>query len=267
MQIAIGQVAAEDRSPVHKSVRVFRDVQFRAGDGSMLGADVFRPADEATYPVVLVIHGGAWASGDKWSLLNHCHEMAHAGFVAVAINYRLAPIHPYPAQLEDCRAALRWLVDKSPEWQGDPERLAVWGYSAGAQLAGMLATNPQPGDPKIWAAALGGAPCDFSFIPDSSRVLVPVMGATRNEKPDVYRQASPLEFANDRVCPTFFFHGTTDIIVPQSSSRAMYERLKQFDVECEFCSVEGHGHLVTFFDADARKRAIEFLVKHLPATP
>lgn len=261
----VGPAWADESRPETRPIQVFRGLEFRAADNSILKADVFRPADDVQYPIVLMVHGGAWASGDKWNLLNQCHEMAHAGFVAVAVNYRLSPLHRYPAQLDDTRQALKWLVDQAPKWNGDPKRIAVWGYSAGAQLAGMLITNPLPSEPKIWAAVLGGAPCEFSFVPESSQFLVPVMGGTREENPEAYRKASPLEFASDRVCPTFFFHGTTDLIVPASSSRALFERLRELHVECEYFSVEGHGHLVTFFDAEARQRAIQFLVKHLPA--
>jgi acetyl esterase/lipase len=267
MNLASAQkMKAEDpRSPL-RPIRALRGLEFQAADGSTLKADVFRPADDAIYPMVLMIHGGAWSSGDKWNLHNHCHEMAQAGFVAVAINYRLAPLHRYPAQLEDARAALKWASQRASDWQGDSSRMAVWGYSAGAQLAGLLISDPQPEEPKLWAAVLGGAPCEFSFVPETSLVLVPVMGGTRKENPDAYRKASPLEFATEHVCPTFFFHGTTDLIVPQTSSQAMYDRLREMKVACEYCSVEGHGHLATFFDSTARKRAIEFLIKHLPAS-
>ncbi len=262
-------LAAEEPANVEgdESITVLRDLVFREVDGVAVKADVYRPANDLEYPLVVMIHGGAWSSGDKWNLLNHCHEMARSGLVAVSINYRLAPVHRYPAQIDDCREALKWASRNASQWHADPERVAVWGYSAGAQLAALLITNPQPGEPQLSAAVLGGAPCEFSFVPKSSRVLSPVMGGTQRELPEVYRSASPLVFASADACPTFFFHGTTDAIVPPSSSRLLYQRLQTLGVECEYYAVEGHGHLVSFFDPHARRLAIEFLQKHILASP
>ncbi len=263
-RLAAGEPLAAEAKP---TVRAIRDLVYRDVDGVAIKADVFRPANDQVYPLVLMIHGGAWSSGDKRNLLNHCHEMANAGFVAVSINYRLAPLHRYPAQIEDCRVALNWVEENAVKWQADPLRIAVWGYSAGAHLAGLLVTHPQSGEPPLCAAVLGGAPCEFSFVPASSPVLSPVMGGTRDELPEVYRAASPIAFASQDTCPTFFFHGSRDAIVPPSSSRSLYTRLTELGVECEYYSVQGHGHIVSFFDPQARRLAIEFLQKHIPASP
>lgn len=231
--------------------------------GETLKADLFRPADELVYPLVLMIHGGAWSSGDKWNLHDHARELAQAGFVAVAINYRLAPLHPYPAQIDDCRTALTWGAEQASEWKADPARVAVWGYSAGAHLAALLATQPKPGEPKLGAAILGGAPCEFSFVPEESQVLTAVMGGSRRQIPSVYRSASPLEFASQDVCPTFFFHGSHDAIVPKTSSHKMYVKLRECQVEAEYHEVQSRGHLLTFVDPQSRRLAIDFLRKHL----
>ncbi|MEZ6134161.1 MAG: alpha/beta hydrolase [Pirellulaceae bacterium] len=261
--VSFGDAAKADTKS-RQRIEAHRDLLVYRVDDVAVRADVFRPADEKTYPLVVMIHGGAWSSGDKWNLLNHAHEMAHAGFVAVSINYRLAPAHRWPAQIDDCRAGVRWAAENASQWRADPEKIGIWGYSAGAHLAALITTRPEKGEPTYFAAALGGAPCEFSFIPASSSILTPVMGGTRAEFPEVYRQASPLEFASKDVCPTFFFHGTTDAIVPQSSSRMMYQRLKELGVKTQYHSVEGHGHIVTFFDDKARQLAIEFLQAHLP---
>lgn len=248
-----------------KPIEVTRNQVFENVAGTELKADVYRPAGDAICPIVVMIHGGAWSSGDKWNLQDHAREMAQAGYVAISINYRLSPIYRYPAHLDDCAAAVKWAVKTADQWHGDKQRLGVWGYSAGAHLAGMLATHPPEGLPKISAAVLGGAPCEFSFIPEDSRVLTPVFGGSRKNVPDVYRDASPTTFASVDACPTFFFHGTTDLLVPQSSSRGLYEKLKSLDVPSEYYSVEGSGHLLTFLNNEARRAAIQFLDKHLMA--
>ena len=262
---ARAETRGEGRNSREKPIESERNLVYAEVNGVKLKGDVFRPADDQVYPIVLMIHGGAWSSGDKWHVHDHARELAQAGFVAVCINYRLAPLHPFPAQIEDCRTALRWAVEQAPKWKGDPQRVAVWGSSAGAQLAGLLVTRPEPQDPKCWAAVLGGAPCEFSFIPEASPVLAPVMGGSRKECPDVYKNASPLEFANERVCPTFFFHGTSDIIVPARSSQLMHDKLLELGVTTKYHQVDGMGHLLTFIDPESRRLAIEFLQSHLPA--
>lgn len=258
-------VAGEPLRETERPIQSERNLVFADVAGVKLRGDVFRPADESVYPVVLMIHGGAWSSGDKWHLHDHARELAQAGFVAVTVNYRLSPQHRFPAQIEDCRAAMRWAVEQSPNWKGDPKRVAVWGYSAGAHLAGLLVTRPEAGEPKCWAAVLGGAPCEFSFVPEASPVLAPVMGGSRRERPEVYRSASPLEFANEEVCPTFFFHGTHDMIVPARSSRLLHDKLNELGVVTDYHEVDGQGHLLTFIDSQSRRLAIEFLQRHLPA--
>jgi acetyl esterase/lipase len=257
-----------------------------------LYADMFRPDDEAKHPLVMMIHGGAWSAGDKWELIDHARELAQAGFVAVSINYRLAPKFKIQAQVEDCRYALNWAVQHADEWSADTDRLGLWGYSAGAHLAALLALNPraglpsknetdeeqaddQPGGldgwtgnlPKVRAVVAGGAPCEFSFIGKRSPFLIPVMGGTRAAVPDVYREMSPVEYVTENAPPFFLFHGKADILVPPSSSQALYDALSRVGVEVEYYSIPRRGHWLTFIDNRARRRAVEFLSKHLHPTP
>lgn len=243
-----------------------KDVVFREVDGQQVRADIFRPADEELCPLVVMIHGGAWAAGDKWDLVDHARELAQAGFVAVSINYRLAPGCQIDGQIEDCRAALRWSVEHAPKWKADPSRLALWGYSAGAHLASLLALNRDKDDPKLLAVVAGGAPCEFSFIPEDSQVLKYVVGGTRRDNPQGYAKVSPVNYANKDAPAFFFFHGTRDWLVPQNSSKVLFEKLKSESVPVEYCSVVGKGHLLSFLDAGAREQAIQFLQKQLKET-
>jgi acetyl esterase/lipase len=256
-------VRAEPVSDLARPITSERDLVFAEVAGVKLKGDLFRPADDKIYPLVVMIHGGAWSSGDKWHLHDHARELAQAGFVAFTINYRLAPIHRFPAQIDDCRLALRWAAEQAEAWKADPKRLAVWGYSAGAHLAGLLVTRPEEGEPAIKAAVLGGAPCEFTFIPESSHVLAAVMGGSRAQCPDVYRDASPLEFASSQVCPTFFFHGTSDLLVPTRSSQLLHDRLVELGTESQYHLVEGRGHMLTFLDREARRLAIQFLQQQI----
>jgi triacylglycerol lipase len=210
-----------------------------------------------------MIHGGAWMTGDKWNLSDHARQVALAGFAVMNINYRLAPKAHYPAQLEDCQAALHWMKQHEEDWLADNRRVGVWGYSAGAQLAALLTLRPQACPMDVDACVVGGTPCDLTQVPEQSQILVPVFGATRRDNPDIYREASPIHYASTHAPPMFFFHGTRDFIVPIFSSQRMHERLKELGATTEYLSIEGQGHLVTFVHPSATRAGIDFLVKHL----
>ena len=258
--------AEELASEIARPLRSERNLVFRQVAGEAVTADLYRPADQAIYPLVIVIHGGAWSAGDKWQVGDHARELAQAGFVALAINYRLAPLHPLPEQLDDCRAALVWAAAQSDLWQADATRVCLWGYSAGAHLAGLLATTPQPGEPPIRAVVAGGAPCDFEFLSLESPGLAHVLGGTRAEVPDAYLQASPTHNATAHTPPFFFFHGESDILVPPSCSRRMHDRLRELQVESAYHLVPSRGHLLTFIDRNSRRLAIDFLRAHTTET-
>ncbi len=253
---------AEDlSSEIRRPIRVERGIEYRRVEGEAVRADLYRPDDDNVYPLVVMIHGGAWSAGDKWNLIDHAREMAQAGFVALSINYRLAPKHRMDDQIADCRAALGWASEQAVSWKADRDRLCLWGYSAGAHLSAWMATQPTPNAPKIRCVVAGGAPCDFEFIPADSLALVHVFGGTRQALPEVYADASPLTHVTSSTPPVFFFHGTTDLLVPPSSSRKLYDRLIELGVESEYHAVENQGHLLTFLDSSARRRAIDFLRK------
>ncbi len=246
-----------------KPIQSTRDVVFREIAGEQIKADIFRPDDSSTCPAVLLIHGGGWSSGDKWNMHDHARELAQAGYVAVAINYRLAPRHLITEQIADCQVALRWWADNAKEYKADPQRIAVWGYSAGAHLSCLLAAKPAPDAPTISALVAGGAPCEFSNIPEDSQILALVMGGSRRDLPELYHDISPVNFASRNCPPTLFYHGSQDLIVPPKSSRLMFEQLKHFGVTTEYVPVDGQGHLTTFVDPVARTKAIAFLNQHL----
>ncbi|QDV22344.1 alpha/beta hydrolase [Aureliella helgolandensis] len=246
-------------SPLH----IERNLLVREIDGQKLEADLYRPAGETVCPLVMMVHGGAWSAGDKSNVERHARQLAENGFAAVAIQYRLAPQHIYPAQLDDCRFALRWAAQHATAWRADPQKLGLWGYSAGAQLVAMLACQPLPGEPTISACVAGGLPSDFTHIPLDNQMLSQVMGGSRREQPELYRAASPMEFASRDTCPIFLFHGSSDLIVPYSSSRRFYERLRELSVESELLTVQGKGHLLTFIDRSAAEKTVAFLKSHL----
>lgn len=257
-----------DIRPATCPIRSQKNIVFQEIDGKQVQADLYRPDSDVELPIVVMIHGGAWMTGDKWNVVSHATEMAEAGFLVMAINYRLAPEFPWPAHQVDCQAALSWMAKHAQEWHGNLDRLGVWGYSAGGHLALMIALEQMPGLPEIKACVAGGPPCDLDFIPLKSRLFSSFLGGSREECPDRYRSASPIHLLTADDPPLFFFHGDQDIVVPIENSKKMHEKVVEIGIVNEYLEVPNLGHLMTFIDRKARIGAIAFLKKHLaPSLP
>ena len=187
-----------------------------------LKADVYVPKGKGPFPGVVVVHGGAWYLGTRAQLAGFAQQLATRGITAVAISYRLAPTYKFPAQIEDCKEAVRWMRSQAKRLKIDPERIGGFGYSAGAHLAALLGTTDAKdgleGDSqlsgklstRLLAVAGGGAPCDFRSLPLDLEMLSFWLGGTRRQQSEKYRQASPAAFVTPDDPPMFFFHGEED---------------------------------------------------------
>jgi acetyl esterase/lipase len=280
--------------------RVVRDVTYVERADAAQTADLYLPTGAGPFPGVLMVHGGAWMAGNKHHSAWHARQLARRGFAVMSINYRLAPRHPFPAQLEDCRAALHWMVRQAGHYPWDPARLAAYGYSAGGHLVcllGMIESQRQavgasrspaggaeedaassaslvrardgadgPFPPvRLRAIVAGGAPCDFCDEPIDSRRLAFWLGGTRQERPQAYRDASPTQFVTAAAPPVFFFHGQRDRVVPLASPSRLFERLRQEGIETQLHVVTQAGHLAAYLDEQAFEAAMEFLDRELHA--
>lgn len=256
---------------------VHRDVPYVDGGNVKQHADIYIPPGEGPFPAVLMIHGGAWASGSKGHMLAHARAVVEAGYTVVSINYRLAPKHPFPAQLEDCLAALQWMRTNAKKYKIDICRIATYGYSAGGHLACLLAmsngdhggefkaegdgagSKDEQDDTRVRCVVAGGAPCDFRNIPEDEEFFVYWLGGTRAEKPDVYQLASPVSFVSDDDPPVFFFHGEKDRVVPRRNPQILERALKDRGIKTDFYLLPGRGHIGTFLDQRPPEKAVEFL--------
>ena len=129
------------KSPaVPAGVKAMRDVEYARVDGKPLLLDLYLPAKAAQpMPVIVWIHGGAWRAGSK----ERCPAipMAAQGYAVASINYRLTNVATFPAQIYDCKAAIRWMRAHAKEYGFDPDRIGVWGGSAGGHLVSLLGTS------------------------------------------------------------------------------------------------------------------------------
>lgn len=254
------------------SVRIKAETNVVYGDENepMHRVDLYFPAaaesSESKLPVVLMIHGGAWTAGDKTYDRIHARKLASRGYFVAVINYRLAPAHKFPAQLDDCRLALSWIQGQAATRNLDLERVAAWGYSAGGHLTALLAlmTGPESAElPRLRACVCGGTPFDLTNLPGDTSVLAGVFGAKPAEAPEVYRNASPVSHVQRIAPPMFVFHGGKDWLVPNKNALKMCELLKENDIEHAYCEVDGKGHLATFVDLNVAEKSFDFLDKIL----
>ncbi len=256
--------AGED--PKAFEVRVDFNVVYGDSAEPMHRADIYQlksrsPSQKS--PGIIMIHGGAWFAGDKMNDSLHAKRLAKLGLVVMAINYRLIPEHPFPAQIDDCNRALEWMSKHADELGVNTDAFGAWGYSAGGHLVGLLATNPKEGLPRLKAAVVGAAPCDLTQVPAESKLLVGLLGGTRAKYPERYANASPVTHVSPDDPPIFLFHGSKDWLVPPIASQLMRDALERNGVLFEYLVVEKKDHLLTFLDFEASEKSFLFLKERL----
>lgn len=267
--------------------------------------DLLLPPGGGPFPVVVWIHGGGWADGDRRyppPTLPAAHlfgSLSDAGIAVAAVDYRHSLEATFPAQLHDVRAAVRYLRRFAGEFGIDPARLALWGESAGAHLALLAAFAPavgpdgldldgaegvtgSPGSdddsvravvdwygPVELAATAEELPPTLAF-PPVGNVAVALIGAGPEERPDLYRAASPVTYADRPLPPVLIMHGTADQVVPYRQSELLAERLRPHS-EVELVAVPGADHIFLGVAVEPLvARSVAFLADRLrvrPCTP
>ncbi len=216
--------------------------------------DVYLPGDGgADRPAVMLIHGGSWKMGSKRIYEGQARRLAGAGFVTVAINYRLTPEGAYPHLMQDAICALAFFRAQADDWGLDPDRVALVGYSAGGHMASLLGVNIDEPDfaPDCAAGstyapaavASGAGPQDLTDMARAAAVR-DLVGGTVAEVPERYERASPLFHASPDAPPFLFVHGTDDLIVPVDHSRDMAAALRDAGVEARLLELSGGGHVL-----------------------
>ena len=200
--------------------------------------DIYRPASAGQYPSVVQVYGGAWQRGAPEDDAKFATYLAARGFVVFAIDYRHAPQWPWPAQIEDVRAALGWVREHGGEYDADVSRLALFGRSAGAQLAMVAAYefNAVPFIPAMPVRAVVSyyGPVDLTDgyrnppRPDPLDVRsieAAFLGGTPDQMPDRYREASPITYVSRRLPPSLLIYGGRDHVVLPRFGAMLDDRL------------------------------------------
>lgn len=214
-------------------VLIRRGIEFAKPNGVPLTVDVYRPVSAGPHPILLQLYGGAWQRGSPEDNPTFAAYFASKGYLVIALDYRHAPEWKWPAQIQDVRAALGWVIAHAAEYEGDRSRIAVIGRSAGAQLA--LVAAYQAGMPLVRAVASYYGPVDlvegWRRPPrpdplDVRAILETYLGGTPETVPAAYHDASPVTYARPRVPPTLLVYGARDHIVEARFGGELNDRLQ-----------------------------------------
>jgi acetyl esterase/lipase len=257
LAVALMATAATARAADEPKSSTAYDVTYTTVDGQDLKLDIVRPTEgDGPFPVVFVIHGGAWRGGNKTDTRPALKEMAKRGYVAVSPQYRLIPKAIFPAQVHDVKAAVRWIKVHAKDYQADPAHIGAIGFSAGGHLALMLGvTAPDDGlegnadkdgpDSRIQAVVNYFGPTDLAAkdIPDVSKPLLnDFLGGTPSEKAEVAKQASPVTFVTKDDAPVLTFQGTKDPLVPPTQAVKLANAMSAAGVPGRVELLIGAGH-------------------------
>jgi acetyl esterase/lipase len=243
--LSIGRPAVADAP-----VRLRHDVVYGVHGGVDLYLDAYLPADHEMHPAVILIHGGRWSYGDKQDLAPLAFEFVQGGFAAFSINYRLLPEWPYPAAVDDAKAAVAWVRTNARELGVDPRRIGALGGSAGGYLAAALATfgqGPLTTGSRVAVAASWSGPMDLeALLPiEEGRVGSTIAAFLGCRDPDSCvpsaRAASPARHVDAGDAPLFIADALQEAI-PVTQATMMAEACERARIPYELVRPEGSGH-------------------------
>lgn len=288
---------------VPEGVKALRDLVYARVDDRELKLDLYLPAsaqpaeghkpeDIAPVPLIVWVHGGGWRGGTK--AVCPALPLTAKGFAAASVEYRFVQDATFPAQIHDCKGAIRWLRANADKYRLDPERIGVWGASAGGHLVALLGTSAgvenAEGDvggnptfssrvnavcdwfgPTDLVAILGpdaanADPDNGGRLPPAGTLVTDLMGCWPKKCADLYRLANPISFASKDDPPFLIMHGDADPLVPLAQSEALHAALEKSGVRSRLHVVKGHKH-TSFRGADLDMVGAFFEAELRPSAP
>jgi acetyl esterase/lipase len=275
-------VTISGRADNPSTMDIHRNLTYATPDGIPLTLDLYLPKNAIRPPpMVIWIHGGGWEAGSKE---NGCPvALARAGFAGASINYRLSEQAIFPAQIYDCKAAVRWVRAHAAKYGYNADKIGVVGASAGGHLVALLGTTN--GEPQfegtegntgvsssVQAVVDYFGPSDFiSIVQDATpeqranlnNPVVRLLGGPVAEHEDLARMASPVFQISKQTCPFLIIQGDQDRIVPPAQSVELNDALNKAGISSRLILVKGAGH--GFNDPASATAAAEFLKQQLGA--
>lgn len=286
--LGAGRLLTARAAKVPDNVVLETGLVYGQGGTEPLLLDLTRPKQgSGPFPALVFVHGGGWGAGSRDAFHPLMNFFSSAGIVCISVDYRLAPKHIFPAQLEDVKCGVRWLRAHAQEYHVDPQRIGAVGASAGAHLVGLLGTtagqrqwegkggNPEQSSAIRTMVCLAG-PFDLALGYQHSyrqppqegasarNMLQAFLGGAPGEAEARYRDASPVTHVSKKSAPALLAHGTKDTLVPIEQSEVFFKKLQDAGVEAELVRMEDgtHGDFGKHPE-EVNARVVAFLRKHL----
>jgi len=265
-------------------------IEFASPAGEPLLMDLRVPDEAGPHPVILYLHSGAWITGDRFG--GPAIRQASRGYAVASIEYRLAPDHIWPSQIEDAKAAVRWLRANAARFHLDPSRIGVFGTSAGGHIGAVLGTSG--GVAALEGVELGNAqessrvkavvdlygPTDLLKIEEQKLPCIPLDGNAANMPPSLLigcpiqscpertQAANPITYVTKDDPPFLILHGMLDCLVPYKQSVILHDALRAAGVPSQLVLIPNGQHGGSAFNAPQYATTIDtFLDTHLKAPP
>jgi len=242
------------------SVAWITNVPYVEGGGPQQQLDLYVPTQGKNMPLIVYVHGGGWEHGDKAgdSLNPYNLQLLWDGYAVASVNYRLAPAAIWPTQIQDCKAAIRWLKAHSHQYGYDPNRIAAIGQSVGGHLAAMLGAtsgsktfevgeNLDSSSDVTCVVNLFGAVADFATFAKYREDMglgenFSFLGGSVKDHTDLARSASLVNYVHAEEPPMLVVHGTADHLVPYIQADLLVEAMDKAGAPYYFHTVVGGGH-------------------------
>ncbi len=278
--------AASSRGPrIPDSLELIADIPYADNENARQALDLVLPRDRGgdPRPLIVFIHGGGWRNGDKGSGHRRVVPLVSDGtYAGASIGYRLSGEAQWPSQMHDCKAAIRWLKGHAKQYNIDPDRLGIWGSSAGGHLVSMLGVSGGVDalegdlgvfgdeDSRVTCVVNFFGPSDFLTMNDAGSRMdhdaahspesLLIGGAIQDNK-EKARSAAPMTYVSPDDVPIIHFHGTKDPLVPFNQSVVFHTALEKAGVNSTLVTVEQGGH---GFSGDKITELVErFFRRHL----
>ena len=259
-------------------VQMVRDLEYVPGGHERNRLDLYLPEKAARpLPVILYVHGGGWQGGDKSN--GPAFRFAAKGYAVASMNYRFSQHATFPAQIYDCKAAVRWLRANARKYGLDADHIGAWGGSAGGHLVALLGTTAGvkelegPGgneeqSSRVQAVVDWFGPTDFLTV-GAKETRTQLLGGDPQTNKEKALKASPMTYVSKDAAPFLIMHGDEDQTVPIAQSETFAAALKKAGADATFVVIKGGKHGGALFtNAESMKLIEDFFARHLArATP
>jgi len=274
--------------PTPPGVRIYSDLAYEDQGGPRQRLDLYLPFPVPAKPMPLIVflHGGGWRKGSKADGRAFAFRMVARGYAVACPNFRLSSDAPFPAQLQDCKSAVRWLRDNAVRYRLDASHFGAAGVSSGGHLAALLGASGSNhlfdslghmgASSSVQAACVFFGPIDLLRFHETSSApqtpqadeVVQLLGGNPRIQRQQAEQANPITHLQGDAPPFLLVHGTEDTVVPPGQSRLFYDELAKRRIPVHLHLIHGAGHTGPAFVAPEINAMVdEFFSRWLKPVP